>query len=197
MTNTSELPTETVAPPAWSANHPRTPQEALEMVFKFTEADLRSNHLRTLTDAQRQRMLAKHQDDVSLTRSALLVLTVIGLLGSTGAAIQEGIPLVEMWGAVLFGMTVFAVLAYLILKYSRKRLERTIRASVVEHASGLIRLTVEEHKPRTHYFWVGPVKFEVSQYEYFLLGRVPLAGRQATVYYTTPWQYVLSVHLQT
>ncbi len=195
MARTEDSRGGTVAPPVWNANHPRTPQEAVEMVFRFTDADLRSNHLRTLTDAQRQRMLSKHKDDVSLTRSALLVLTVVGLLGSTGAAIQEGIPLIQMWGAVIFSMTVIAVVAYLILKYSNKRLERTIDASEVKRADGPIRLIVEGHKPRTHYFCVGSVKFEVSQYEHFLLRRVPLEGQQARVYFTTPWVYVLSVEL--
>lgn len=183
---------------------PETLEEALQHIFRFTDADLRSNRLGILSESQKQRMRDKHEDDVHLTRLALVFLAVIGLLGSGAAAIQEGIPLVQMWMGVGLSMVIFGGFAWLVLHYSRARMERTIAGAKAEWVRGEIFFTerYDGGKTPAHYLAIGKKEFSLSNNGYsahrqtsYQLNQLVTRGQRATVYYAHPWEYVLSVEL--
>jgi hypothetical protein len=72
-------------------------KDVLCQVFEFTEADIAANRDGELSEAQKQRMERKHLDDSRMAWIGLLIFAVIGFFGSTAAAVNEGIPLLQMW----------------------------------------------------------------------------------------------------
>lgn len=192
-----------------SLEHKRSPTliETLNHIFNFTEADLLFNRQGILSDMQKQRMQAKHMDDVSLARLILVSFSIIGLLGSSAAALQEGIPLVQMWSGMALGMLVIGGFIWLMLYYSRTRMRRTIEAANVEWVSGEIFFTerYEGSKMLTRYMVVGNREFSLTSNGFprmpihasYHFNQLVTPGQQATVYYTHPWKYVLSVELHT
>lgn len=149
-----------------SLQHKRSPTliETLNDIFNFTEADLLFNRQGMLSDIQKQRMQAKHTDDVHLAQLALTFLAGIGLLGGSAAALQEGIPLVQMWAGMALGMLVIGGFIWLMLYYSRARMQRTIEAAKVEWVSGEIFFMErrEGSKTITRYMVVGNREFSLT-----------------------------------
>jgi hypothetical protein len=168
----------------------------LQQIFRFNNADLRANRRGVISEAQKQRLQGKHEDDARLTRGGLIAIAVIGFLGSGAAAVQAGIPLLEMWRWVMVSLLMLVLFAWILLHFNGAKMRRTLREGAVKQVSGTIRLIRTGGKPRSHYLAVGPQRFEITEYEYFRLNQHPLDGRQATVYYSLPWRRVLSVALQ-
>lgn len=170
-------------------------QDLLQDVFRFNQADLRANRRGVISDAQKQRLQAKHEDDAQLTYGGLVAIAVIGYLGSGAAALQSGVALGEMWRGVTVSLLVLVLFAWILLHISGAKMRRTLHTGTVEQTSGPLQLIVESAKPRSHYFCVGSRRFEITAHEYFRLHSVLDEGRQATVYYSLPWRRVLSVAL--
>lgn len=142
--------------------------EALEVMFQFTEADLRSNRRRILSDAQRQRMLDKHKDDANLARLAFIFFAVIGFAGSGFAALQEGIPLLDMWSSVVVGIMVIGLFIGGVLAYSRSRLQRTLKSAEVHQIHGSLSFTSRrEGKTPTFYLCVDKKEFLLTVNGYY------------------------------
>lgn len=170
--------------------------EVLADVFQFTPSDLRINQRGIISERQKGRMHAGHEDSVGLTRGFFIFIGIIGLLGSGAAALNEGIPLLEMWKAVLVSLLLFGAIAWAILTVGRKRMEHTIEEGHVAQVSGTLHLRIEGSRPKNHYFCVGARKFSIDSSAYRRLAQGKVGGQQATVYYTTRWEWILSVDLE-
>jgi hypothetical protein len=166
---------------------------------------LELNHQGILSEAQKDRMRARHKDDVRLTMTGLAAFGVIGLLGSGAAAWQEGIPLIEMWTGLVITLTMIGLVVALILFYNKARLQRTIKASQVELVHGELAFFSQREgsNTSTYYLSVGARRFSLTGNGFNAmtfstknrLNELVLPGQQATVYYTQPWEYVLSIEL--
>lgn len=185
--------------------YPETLIETLQEIFQFTETELTFNRRNILSDSQRKRMLAKHENDRQLARFVLLFLGGIGFLGSGAAALNEGIPLLEMWTALAITLIFFGAVVWLVLYYSRAKLERTVETAEVKQVSGRLFFTSRrnEGKTSTHYMIVGNKEFPLMGnglnssrvYTSYELNQLITPGQHMTVYYTEPWVYVLSLEL--
>ncbi|PDW03001.1 hypothetical protein [Candidatus Viridilinea mediisalina] len=174
---------------------PPPPDEALAEVFQYTPKDLRANQRGSISERQQERMRARHADSVGLTKGFFTFVAVIGVVGSGLAALNEGIPLWQMWLAVLIGLLCWSGLAWIILAYSHRRMEQTIAAGEVAQISGTLHLKREGHKPTLHYFCVGGRCFSIDANDHYKLERSRVGGQRATVYYTARWEWVLAVEL--
>lgn len=148
-----------------------------------------------MSAAQKQRIQDKHFEDSRAAWMFLLFITGIGLLGSTGAAINEGIPLVEMWLGLAISMLTIGVFIGALIVYYRAQMYRTIRDGQFAQEHGHIWLTHEGGKDRIHYFQVGRQRFQITRQQYSQLKRAEVARCEAIVYYTTRWRRILSVDL--
>ncbi|RRR74505.1 MAG: hypothetical protein EI684_06895 [Candidatus Viridilinea halotolerans] len=175
---------------------PLPPNEALAEVFQYTPADLRANRRGTISERQKGRMRARHADTVGLMEGFFTFVAIIGVLGSGAAALSNGIPLWQMWLAVLVGLLFWVGLAWAILAYSRRRMEQTIAAGKVATISGTLHLMRAGSKPVHHYFCIGTRRFSIDTADYLKLERSKVDGQRATVYYTTRWEWVLAVDLE-
>lgn len=175
--------------------HAETLAEALVQVFQYSDADIRANRKGIITNDQIELMRAKHADDRDLARLGFLFIAGIGYLGSGVAAIQEGIPILEMWGWVSLALFLLVLAIWFMLAFSRAKLDRTIRAGKVGEVSGPLWLKMEGNKPRVHYLCVGQYRFQIEAREYFYLSRFDMGGWSAMLYYTSPWVKVLSLEL--
>ncbi|MBI1297848.1 hypothetical protein GC175_23175 [bacterium] len=178
------------------ANESDRLQDLLQDLFRFNQADLRANRRGNISEAQKQRMDEKHEDDARLTYGGLIAILLIGYAGSGAAALQGGLSIWEMWRGVTVSLLVLFLFAWILLHFNGMKMRRTLREGAVKQVSGPMRLIREGGKSRSHYFAVGPQRFEITEFEYFRLKQHPLDGRQATVYYALPWRRVLSVALQ-
>ncbi|MCB9452877.1 MAG: hypothetical protein H6672_15665 [Anaerolineaceae bacterium] len=167
----------------------------LGQVFEFTDADIAANHKGKMSEAQKQRMERKHHDDSRTLWIGLLIFAAVGLVGSTAAALHEGIPLLEMWLGLVITMVVIGGILWIIMIYNRTRMYRTIRDGAFQKVRGRIQLIREGNKPTEHYFSVGGQKFSIFQHDYFLLNQAEVANHEVVVYYTTRWRYILSIEL--
>lgn len=177
----------------------------LHELFQFDEEDVRLNRQHIISDAQKQRMTAKHNDDMALAWLGFRLFAVIGLVGSTAAALQAGDSLMSMWRAAGISLAVIGGVTAVILAYSKIRLQRTLNGATVMQVRGDIVLTSQNYgKIPTYYLSVGSKNFPLSDSSH---APIDFAMRQrldqwvrhgerlsdATVYYAHPWQYVLSV----
>lgn len=164
-------------------------------VFEFTEADLAANRNGEISEAQQKRMERTHHEDTQMVRIGILFFAAIGLVGSGLAAIDEGIPLLDMWAGLTITMIFVGVMFWIMLIYNRMRMHRTIHDSALHKVRGKIQLVREGNKPTSHYFCVGSQKFLILQREYFLLKQAEVANHDVVVYYTTRWRTILSIEL--
>ena len=174
---------------------PYTLPAALSTVFQFTDADLRANRKGTISAAQKQTMQEKHEDNIELAQIGIIFITVIGFFGSGLAAIEDGLPLFEMWAWMTFTLLLVNGVVWLIFRYNHTRLTRTIQKEVIEQVRGPMFVTTEGGKDRTYYFCIGSQRFDITFTDHSLLKRFIMPGQQATVYYTSGWRHVLSVEL--
>ncbi|MCA9911899.1 MAG: hypothetical protein KC496_01055, partial [Anaerolineae bacterium] len=125
----------------------------------------------------------------------LLIFAVIGFLGSSAAAVNEGIPLLQMWAGLTITIGAIGAVLWIILTYNRAQMYRTIRDGALHKVRGRIQLLREGHKPASYYFCVGSQKFTIFQHDYFLLDQAEVANHEVVVYYTTRWRTILSIEL--
>lgn len=170
-------------------------KNTLCQVFEFTEDDVAANRNGEISGAQQQRMERKHHDDTRMAWIGLVIFALIGLFGSGAAAVQEGIPLLEMWTGLVITVAFIGAVLWIILMYNRFQMYRTIRDGALRKVRGTIQLAREGHKPTSYYFCVGTQKFSILQREYALLDRSDVANHEAVVYYTTRWRTILSIDL--
>ena len=170
-------------------------KDVLCEVFEFTEADITANRNGELSEAQKQRMERKHYDDSRMVWIGLLIFAVIGFFGSSAAAVNEGIPLLHMWGGLSISMIFIGAFLWLILIYNRAQMYRTIRDGALHEVRGRIHLIREGYKPTSYYFCVDSQRFTIFERDHFLLNQAEVANHEVVVYYTTRWRTVLSIDL--
>jgi len=168
-------------------------KDVLCQVFDFTDADIAANRNGELSDAQKQQMERKHYDDSRMAWIGLLIFAVIGFFGSSAAAVNEGIPLLQMWGGLTITIVFIGAFLWLILMYNRAQMYRTIRDGALQKVRGRIRLVREGHKPASYYFCVGSQRFTIFQHDYFVLNQAEVTNHEVVVYYTTRWRTILSI----
>ena len=168
-------------------------KDALCQVFEFTDADIAANRNGELSDAQKQRMERKHHDDSRMTWIGLLIFAVIGFFGSTAAAVNEGIPLLQMWGGLTITIVCIGAVLLIVLMYNRAQMYHTIRDGALHKVRGRIQLIREGHKPTSYYFCVGSQRFTIFERDHFLLNQAEVTNYEVVVYYTTRWRTILSI----
>lgn len=170
-------------------------KNTLCQVFEFTNADIADNRKGQMSEAQKQRMKLKHHNDSRILWIGLLIFAAVGLIGSSAAALREGIPLVEMWLGLVITIVFIGGILWIIMTYNRTQMYRTIRDGAFQKVCGRIHLIREGHKPTEYYFCVGNQKFSIFQRDYSLLNQAEVSNHEVVLYYTTRWRYILSIDL--
>lgn len=170
-------------------------EDVVCQVFEFTDADIAANRNGEMSEAQKQRMERKHHEDTRMAWMGLLVFSAIGLIGSSAAALHEGIPLLEMWGGLTITIVFIGAILAIIITYNRVQMYRTIRDGALQKVRGRVQLIREGHKPTSYYFCVGSQRFSILQRDYFLLNQADVVNHAVIVYYTTRWRTILSIDL--
>lgn len=173
------------------------PQNALARTFTFTPEDLAANRRGTISKNQEKRMGDKQSSNVRMAWTGFALFFGIGLLGFSAEIIRNdemGIDAL-LWYflvVILVGSIVLAV-----IYYHRWRLKRTLSHGKAEQVNGRIFLTKERgEKTYNYYFQVSDKRFDIDKIKQFdCLIRAGVAGRDATLYISSPWESILSIEL--
>ena len=173
-------------------------QAMLAEIFEFLPEDIAANRTGKLSIAQRERITSKHYANSRLAWGAFTIIFGLGLLGFSAEMIRIGNMGVKAL-LMYFGVTAFfGLVVWAFILYYRDQMKRTLEEGRAEFVQGKIRIIGERGEKLMHwYFCIGNQRFEIDRYDHrVLLQESGVVGREAGVYFSTPWHGLLSVVLQ-
>jgi hypothetical protein len=173
-------------------------QAILTKVFVFSPADIAANRTGRISAAQKARITSKHYANSRFAWVAFAIIFGLGLIGGSADMIRTGNMGVKFL-LMYFGVTAFfGLIVWAFILYYRHQMKCTLREGSVQSVKGKIQLITERAERTTlRYFCVGNHRFKIDRYDHFvLLQQSDVAGLEARVYFSAPWQELLSVVLQ-
>ena len=170
-------------------------QALLAAVFDFSSSDIAANRAGSFSQEQKQRMLSTHHRNSRFAWIAFGLIFGLGLVGFSAETIRNDEMGAESLLAYFALTAFFGGVVWMGILYFRRQMKRTLGKGKVKSVQGTIQVVGMRIEKLTHwYFCVGNRKFRIDRSDHRVrLQQSDLVGRDALVFYSSPWKGVLSV----